>query len=415
MSRKEKILFILIQLFFIAIIFPYNDIITGFITGGMMLCCVLFNSFKEKLALLKERKYILWMISFFAWIFLSIFLSKDTYEGFRALDPRLPLLYFPVTIGLIKISKLLKERLLLGFAVITTVFCLACLIWSINNYIKSGNVDYLYSDAITALADQQSAYISLMVNFSIYIYVWLFFFKSYRFRLLFIPAIIFLFIISYMLAGRNMMIVLYISTFVFVILYIFQRKKYLEGAALAIALGIGCFTVFTFFPKTINRFKDFVYTQYDFKHEGPESSYSKATTPDQWNGTNFRLAAWRCGWELFKQYPLTGVHLGDKRSKLIEKYKEKDFQFAIKTNKNVHNNYLDTLFGTGIAGFFLFLTGWLILPFRRVLANKDYLSLLIIITFAIAMVTEVYFDRTLGGVLFGFFIPFLLADKKRDH
>ena len=186
----------------------------------MMLCCILFNSFKEKLALLKERKYILWMISFFAWIFLSIFLSRNTYEGFRALDPRLPLFYFPVTIGLIKITKQLKERLLLGFAVITTLFCLVCLIWSINNYIKSGNVDYLYSDAITVLADQQSAYISLIVNFSIYIYVWLFFFRSYRFRFLFIPAIIFLFVISYMLAGRNMMIVLYISTLVFIVYYI---------------------------------------------------------------------------------------------------------------------------------------------------------------------------------------------------
>ncbi|MEJ0102980.1 MAG: hypothetical protein WDO19_10655 [Bacteroidota bacterium] len=34
MSRKEKILFVLIQLFFIATISHYNDIITGFITGG---------------------------------------------------------------------------------------------------------------------------------------------------------------------------------------------------------------------------------------------------------------------------------------------------------------------------------------------------------------------------------------------
>ena len=35
----------------------------------------------------------------------------------------------------------------------------------------------------------------------------------------------------------------------------------------------------------------------------------------------------------------------------------------------------------------------------------------IIATFAIAMVTEIYFDRSLGGMLFGFFIPFLLCYK----
>ena len=76
MSTKEKILFVLVQLFFIATIFPYNNVLTGFITGGMMLSCVLFNSFKEKLALLKERKYTIWMFFFFAWIFLSIFLKN---------------------------------------------------------------------------------------------------------------------------------------------------------------------------------------------------------------------------------------------------------------------------------------------------------------------------------------------------
>jgi hypothetical protein len=33
------------------------------------------------------------------------------------------------------------------------------------------------------------------------------------------------------------------------------------------------------------------------------------------------------------------------------------------------------------------------------------------LTFAIAMTTENYFDRSLGGMLFGFFIPFLLTSK----
>ncbi|MBS1736092.1 MAG: hypothetical protein JSS98_05730, partial [Bacteroidetes bacterium] len=44
---------------------------------------------------------------------------------------------------------------------------------------------------------------------------------------------------------------------------------------------------------------------------------------------------------------------------------------------------------------------------------KDYLSAIIIITYAIATITEVYFDRSFGGMLFGFFIPFLLTDKER--
>jgi len=48
--------------------------------------------------------------------------------------------------------------------------------------------------------------------------------------------------------------------------------------------------------------------------------------------------------------------------------------------------------------------------------NKDYLAILILITFAAAMVTEVYFDRSLGGILFGFFVPFLMiADNRKNY
>ena len=413
MNTKEKILFALMQLFFIATIFPYNDVLTGFITGGMMLSCVLFNSFKEKLSLLKERKYIIWMFLFFLWVFISVVTSKDLHEGFSFLDPRLPLFYFPLTVGLVNIRREFKERILLGFAVITTVFCAICLISAIINYIRSGNVDYLYSDAITMLSGQQAIYISLLVNFSIYIFCLFIFFRPYRFKAIMIFALLFLFFISFILGSRNMMLVLYSFVLIFLAYYIFKKKKYTAGTTMLIAVLLAGFLVLHFFPKTINRFKDFVYTQYDYQHEGSESHYSKETTPDQWNGANFRIAAWRCGWELFKKNPIAGTHLGDKREKLIEKYKEKNFQFALRTNKNLHNNYLDILVATGIIGLVLFLIAWLFLPFIRAYIYKDYLSVSILVTFAIAIVTEVYFDRSFGGMLFGFFIPFLLSDKKR--
>lgn len=275
MNKKEKIHFVLTQLFFIATIFPYNNVLTGFITGGMMLSCVLFNSFREKLSLLKERKYILWMMVFFAWLFLSVFLSKDVSWGFSFLDPRLPLFYLPLTVGLIQLKKEFKERLLLGFAVTTTVFCAICLIWAVNNYVKSGNVDYLYSDALTMLADQQAIYISLLVNFSIYIFCLFIFFRQVRFKFILILCLVFLFFISFILGSRNMLLMLYLFVFIFLGYYIFKQEKYLIGVAIVIALFLAGFLVLKLFPKTMNRFKDFVYTQYDYSHDASESHYSR--------------------------------------------------------------------------------------------------------------------------------------------
>jgi O-antigen ligase len=190
---------------------------------------------------------------------------------------------------------------------------------------------------------------------------------------------------------------------------------FLNAGNLLLLLFAGAFTVLKFFPKTLNRFQDIGFTKFDFGHEGSESHYGTATTADQWNGANVRIAAWYCGWELFKQYPVAGLGLADKQDKVFEKYKEKNFQFALKTRKNLHNNYLDILVSMGIIGLVLFLVGWIVLPLKISIRNKDNLSTLIILTFCIAMITEVYFDRSLGGMLVAFFIPFLLTDKNKDH
>jgi O-antigen ligase len=134
-------------------------------------------------------------------------------------------------------------------------------------------------------------------------------------------------------------------------------------------------------------------------------------TKDQWNGANFRMAAWRCGWELFLSSPIKGVDIGDKKDVLMDKYREKRFQFGLQTQKNVHNNYLDILYSMGIIGLSIFIVAWLILPLNYAMKDRDNLSILIILTFAFAWITEIYFDRSLGGMLTGFFIPLLLADK----
>ena len=105
------------------------------------------------------------------------------------------------------------------------------------------------------------------------------------------------------------------------------------------------------------------------------------------------------------------MNIGDKKAKLMAIYQQKNFEFAIRTQKNLHNNYLDILSAMGIIGLSFFMLGWIILPIRTAIQQKDKLVLLMIITIAFAMITENYLDRTLGGMLLGFFIPFLHSDK----
>jgi len=344
-------------------------------------------------------------------VVVSVLLSSNFHKGLRYLDPRLPLAYFPLSVGLLQLKKEFRDKILLGFACLTTFIMLLCLCWSVHRSDFFKKPEFLYNDSFTEILKQQSIYVSLLVNLSIYILAYHVLYKKSRHKRWMILTVIFLFAISYLLASRNMMLVLYFATLVFALYYMVKKKKYFEGATVLFALLLGAFVIVRFFPKTLNRYKELAYTEFDYTNMGKESHYNMEVTKDQWNGANFRMAAWRCGWELFLSSPLKGVDIGDKKDLLMDKYREKHFQFALNTQKNVHNNYLDILYSMGVIGLTCFLIGWLILPLIYANRYKDRLSILMILTFAIAWVTEIYFDRSLGGMLTGFFIPFLLTDK----
>lgn len=412
MTTKEKILFALILLFLTTLFLPWLKLANVLAAVFLAVYAFFLNSWKEKWELLKQRKHLQWMLLFFIMVVVSVFLSSNSSRALRYLDPRLPLAYFPVSVGVLCLRKEFKEKVLLGFAWLTSAIMLLCLGWGLyrSNFFR--RPELLYSDSLTDILKQQSIYISLLVNLSIYIFAYHILYKKHSLKAWMILAVVFLFGMSYLLASRNLMLVLYLVTVGFALYYIFGRKRYLEGAAVIMGLLIGVFLIFKFFPKTFNRFKELTYTQFDYKSMGKESHYNMEVTRDQWNGLNFRRAAWQCGWELFLTHPITGVNIGDKKDVLMEKYKEKDFQFALQTKKNVHNNYLDILYSMGVIGLTLFLVGWIILPVIYARRDRDWLSIVIILTFTCAWVTEIYFDRSLGGMLTGFFIPFLLTDKR---
>ncbi|MDB5197158.1 MAG: hypothetical protein JWP88_1529 [Flaviaesturariibacter sp.] len=415
MKKKESILAVLVLLLFGTFFSNDTDILNGIIVGCVALAAFLFNPLKEKWTLLKSRPHIWFQLLFFGMLLVSIQHSDNEGRAWRYLDTRLALLYFPVSIGLIAIRKEFKEKALLGLALITTAVSFFCLVWGIHRSGYFKQPELLYNDSLTEVIRRQSVYISLLVNISVYIFGYWVFYKpiSDGKKLLMLLGILFLFIISFLLASRNMMMILYGVSFCFILYYLIARKKYLEGSALLIGILMGAFLIVKFSPKTLNRFKELTYTQYDYKSMGKESHYNMEVTADQWNGANFRLAAWPCGWHLFKQQPLLGVGLGDKQVELKQEYARRGFTFGVLTDKNIHNNYLDVLYATGIISFVFFLLGWVLLPLWRTVNSNQGLSFLIILTIAIAMVTEIYFDRTLGGMVIGFLIPFVLAEQKQ--
>lgn len=411
---KREHLIIPCCLLFIASLFLSVAVALKVITMGLVILAALINNpIRQKIHLLKERKAIWFMLAFAVLLFTSSFFSSNHHAASRFVQLRLPLVLFPLSIGLIQLSKDQRNKILLGIASIVTICCFISLCYAIFRYRQHHDTAWLYNDALSFLIGQQSIYTSLLVNISIYVFVYhmLYLQLSKVYKIVMGTCVVFLFIISYLLASRNMMLILYTITLGFSFFYIIKKKKWLDGVGLLVGLLIIGFVIFKFFPKTINRFKELAFTQFNYQSKARESHYASDLSANQWNGANFRLAAWQCGWQLFKEHPLTGVGLGDKKDELFNVYEQKQFHFAIDTNKNVHNNYLDILYSLGIIGLLVFLTGWVIFPAIHFFSNNDNLALLILVTFALAMITENYFDRSLGAMLFGFFISFLLSHK----
>src|ERR1044072_6692853 len=102
MTKKEKVLFVLVLFFLTTLFLPWLKLANIFAAIFLGLYSFFFdsfgddslairkenlsNSFSQKWQLLKERKYLWWMFFFFMVIVISVFLSSNFQKGLRYLD-----------------------------------------------------------------------------------------------------------------------------------------------------------------------------------------------------------------------------------------------------------------------------------------------------------------------------------------
>jgi O-antigen ligase len=413
-SPKEKILYFLVAAFFISLFLPGMPVINNIFTGTILLHSFFYNTLVEKKQLLRQRKAILLMLLFYLLHILSALVSVNRQEALVMLALRIPLLIFPLSLGLIFIREELKDRILFCYCVLVTIAAAACLCYALGQYAKFHDSGLLYDDSLTILLQRQSIYVALAVNLALFSYVYLLTRPSFTIRY---PAlawlgIIFLLVFHFMLASRIALIVLYGSLLIFAVYAIVKKRRFREGALLAIGLPVCMALLLIVFPKTGKRFRELEYTNYAYDSRAAESHYNGTLTPEQWNGANIRLAVWSCGWELVRGHWLLGLPLGDKQDRLMRVYGDRQFEFALRTRRNMHDTYLDVLFTFGIIGLAIFLAGWLLFPLLGCRRDRDGLGPFIISAIAVAMITESYFDRSIGCLLAGFFICFVVSCQR---
>ncbi len=121
--KREKIPALIVFLFIASLFFPFAVALKVFTMGLLVLTAILYNAPAQKWTLLKERKYIWFMLAFAIIMLLSTTLSDNRADGLRAIQLRLPLFLFPISLGLIHITKAQRNKVLLGCSLIDTFSC----------------------------------------------------------------------------------------------------------------------------------------------------------------------------------------------------------------------------------------------------------------------------------------------------
>jgi O-antigen ligase len=179
LTIKDKILYVLVMIFLIT--FYPSHIPSVNVTALVLLsvyCFFVYQPFRQKFQLLRQRREVVAMTLFYLLHIVSSYLSVDRAEGFSWTVMRLPLIVFPVSLGLVFIKQALKERILYLYAVATTITLLVCIISAGYRSIFYNDISLMYNDNLTFLIDKQSVYIALLVNVAVFSFGYLISIKS---------------------------------------------------------------------------------------------------------------------------------------------------------------------------------------------------------------------------------------------
>jgi O-antigen ligase len=278
-----------------------------------------------------------------------------------------------------------------------------------GNYIDTGDSGWFYSDNLVHFFDKQAAYFAMYVNIAL---VGLFYFW-YREKLTSkleqvssIVVLVLLITSQYLLASRTSILTMGMLIFGFAILLIINKINRKQAVLLLSGLSLIILGMVMFFPKVLKRFDSITEVEFQFENTNPINHFNGEIKKENWNGLNTRLALWTCAIDEIKKQPLFGSGVGDVQNDLVKNYKEKNFVFAIESNYNCHNQYLDILLSNGFVGFFVFLFTLIHLIVISI-KYKNGLLLGVVFIFSVACLTENILGRNQGVVLLSLLISIM--------
>ncbi|MBA3704804.1 MAG: O-antigen ligase family protein [Bacteroidetes bacterium] len=348
------------------------------------------------------------IIIFFLYQLISILLSENLKDGFAILLLRLPLFILPLSFCFIEFEKKIWDKILLFYAVITTIASVIGFSYGIYISISEKDTGYMYNDGISEILGKQAVYFSFHIAVALMVFIIQG--KEYplivqKYRPFIYSAIFWLLFILFMLASRVAMFGVLIIVSLYILKVSVEKRKFFEVILFAFSLVIGLVIISKVFPKTLNRFKGATEINFKYDNKNIENHFNEEYDASKWNGTNTRAAIWTCAIEIWKTQPILGTGLGDRNKSLMKKYKENKFWYALGSDKNTHNQYLDVLLSMGTVGLIVFVMCFFIYPLKVFLKEKQIFAISVYVLLTICFITENMLDRYQGLIFIAFILP----------
>lgn len=122
-----------------------------------------------------------------------------------------------------------------------------------------------------------------------------------------------------------------------------------------------------------------------------------------------RLLTWDASIKLIQEAPFLGYGIGDTNDVLMKKYEELNYVSNYTNKYNAHNQFLQTFLQTGVIGFLILISIFILLALRMRRSRNEFSVFLILF---VSLFFESMLVRFNGIVFFSIVIPLLL--KKRS-
>ncbi len=414
MIRSKLLLYLTIALLFFHLMSSFL-VTTNALVFSLMLTALIDKKIGYKLKTFFCSKDFWVLVSLFLIFVVSVFYSTDAKQGWKVIELRLSLLLFPIIYGVAPLS---KNQVQLVFKTFISLVCLIPLVGILTQwgkYMDTGDSGWFYNDNIVQYVGKQAVYFAMYVNIAL---VGLFYFwyndKLNKLeKMISVVVLVFLIVSQYLLASRTSILTMALLIASFVALLILNKINRKQTLMLLGVLALFVVGLVAFFPKVLKRFDSITHVEFQFDNTNPINHFNGEIKKENWNGLNTRIALWTCAMDEIKKRPLFGTGIGDVQDDLMKNYNEKNFIFAIQSNYNCHDQYLDVMLSNGIVGLavFLFLLIYLII---KAIKEKNGILLGLIIVFSIACLTENVLGRNQGVVLMSLLTSVLVFRTKEQ-